>query len=200
MVDEVVSNATDPVSNQNNLDDVVKYETHQKLLGQHKKTKATLDAYEAELSKYRDAEAEREQSKLANEGQYKEALGLKDGIIEQLREQVEGGKSREADTWRLQSFYAKLPGKIKHSDYLAHAALDKILYDPETMSCDKDSVEAVVNDFMESHAHLVETPSKGKLPSESPNVSFKLADRMDTSNKNPTDGVKDAVANLFGQS
>lgn len=199
MSESVVSNATeDLVSDQVKTDDVVKYETHQKLLGQHKKTREQLGSLEAELSKYRQAEAEREQAKLADEGNFKEALKLKDEKLSEYQQKLNAAAEREANTWKLQSFYSKLPGKIKHNDYLAHAQIDKILYDSESMTCDNESVEAVVNDFMAKHAHLVEASNKAKLPNESPNNTIKIGDKITNTNISPKDALREQVAKMFG--
>lgn len=199
MEEQVVSNATEnQVSNQENLkNDVVKYETHQKLLGQHKKAQEKLNSYEAELAKYRQAEAEMEQNKLAEEGKYKEILKLKEEKLTEYQEKLNVANEREATTFKLQSFYNKLPGQIKHNDYLAHVKLDKIIYDSESMQCDQDSVEAVVNEFMEKHSDLVMLNNKAKLPSESPNTTTNLNSKLNN-NQTPEQAMKEKLARLYG--
>lgn len=198
MEQEAVSNANqDQVSNQENLNDVVKYETHQKLLGQHKKTKEQFNEVLGELEKYKQAEKQKEQMLLEEHGKFDEVKKLKDERIKKLELDLQERTQREANVWKLQAFHNKLPGKIKHNDYLAHAEIDKILYDESNMSCDEDSVNAVVNNFLEKHSHLVESAQKAKLPNQSPNSNINLANKIDN-NKTPADALRESVANMFG--
>ena len=78
------------------------------------------------------------------------------------------------NTIKANAFYDKLPGKLGNHQYLNFANIDDIAYDPETGKVDEQSVDKVVNEFMEKHSKLVEADEIAKLPSGSPAGSNKL--------------------------
>lgn len=191
------------VSNQDKIEnDVVKYSTHNKLLGQHKRTKEEMTAVQTELMELKRQNDERENAELAKQGEFKKLVELRDQKINELLEQleqkqglVEQKEKREADTWKLQAFHSKLPGKIKNMEYMTHADIDSIVYDGETMQCDLQSVEAVVNKFMESHGHLVEPLDHRKLPSQSPNNTVNNTENL--KNRTPQEQLAQGLTELF---
>lgn len=205
MEKEVVSNATqDSVSDQPEKKEFVKFDTHNKLLGQHKKVQEQLASMQEQLSMFQQAETQREEKELAKQGEYKKLIELREGKIQELteslnleRESAKSSKEREATTWKLQSFYGKLPGKIKDSAYLQHVDLDSIVYDSESMACDEQSVEKVVNDFMEKHPHLVEPLNKAKLPNQAPVPSFDISNKS-IQKVDAKTALNSALAKAFG--
>ena len=200
-MEEIVSDDPKQVSDQSpkvNSDDMVKYETHHKLLGQHKKLRDSNSDLTARLAKYEQADSDRQESQLAEEGRFKEAIEIKTVKINELLDVLDASKEREATTWKLQAFYSKLPGQLKREEFLSHAQIDKIIYDPDSMSCDSDSVEAVVNNFMNDYSDLVIQAQKGKLPSASPNSNLDLQGKITNRNVTPREGVLNGVTRLLG--
>lgn len=172
---EVVSDDNQKENQTKKEKDVVSYESHQKLLGQLKNTKEQAKLMEEKLNLFEQKQKEIEESKLAEKGEYQKLLELRQNEIADLKAKVEAEaqekfKASKAleDTWKLQSFYDKLPGKVKRREYLNFVDLDAIAFNPDTGQIDDQSVDIVVNDFMKNHKDLVDTKSFGKLPGDAP--------------------------------
>ena len=165
----------------NESNDTVSYATHKRLLNQKKKTEERLAEYETRFAEMEKAKKVEEEQLLKEQGEYKKLVGLREQKIDEvvqekeriLKERDEYKKAIN-DTFKLQAFYEKLPGKITNQQYLNFVDLDSIAYDPETGNVDEQSVDMVVNQFMEKHPKLVEPSKIAKLPSGYPAGSNKL--------------------------
>ena len=204
-----VSNAPEASGQQENLD-TVKYSSYQKVLHQKKKgdeqlaqerqANAKLEAKIAEMElKAQNAEAE----KLEATGKTTELLEITRQQLEAERQakkevlaEIDQVKRSEEETWKLQAFYSKLPGKIERTEYLAHANIDSIVYDRESRSCDEASVELVVNEFMKQHGRLVKPVDAPKTPIKSELITKFNNEKQNKSNR---EQLNDAVQGLFGQ-
>ena len=171
------------VSNQDNIEikeDTVSYESHKKLLGQYKTAKSKMTEIETQYAEMQQKLQVIEQEKLTQEEAKLLKAGEKDKIIELREQKIKeledkfNGVSTERDglkesmtaSEKLYAFYEKLPGKIKRSEYLRHVPLDKIVLDSETGKIDAQSVDTVVNDFMENYSDLVDTKQGKYLPGD----------------------------------
>lgn len=135
-------------------ENVVKYETHKRLLDQMKKTQATNAEIQEELERYRQAEREREQKQLEEQGKFQEALQLKSKELEAERQ---ARLEMEADIMRAHkknAFLSKLGANVKKDEYLNFVNFDEIPLD-ESGRVDEKAVEEKVNWFKQEHNSLL---------------------------------------------
>lgn len=156
-------------------DDVVAYESYQKVLSEKKNLQAKFGELQGQMNELISSQKAQEEAKLNEAGEFKKLAELKDQKISELQAQIDSvAKERDAfkgdlnDTWKLQAFYSKLNGTVKRNEYLSFVDLDGIVIDPETRQVDETSVENVVAKFMENHGDLVQTKKVGSLPSDAP--------------------------------
>lgn len=159
-----------------NQADKVSYESYQKLLGQLKNTSALNKELSAKLTDFETQHRQTEESKLVEKGEFKKIIELREQQINELQNKMtevinekETTSKRLQDTFKMQSFYSKLPGKIKNQDYLSFADIDSIAIDPDSGLPDAKSVEMAVDKFMKQHSSLVEVNNVPTLPANSPN-------------------------------
>lgn len=165
----------DPVDLKKEEKSSVAYESYMKALGEKKAAQERLKEMEARLSDFENAQREAEERKLNEKGEFKKIVELREAEIAKLKDELNSvAKERDSyrgnltDTYKLQSFYDKLPGKIKRQEFLNFVDLDSIVLDPETGSVDSQSVDNVVSSFMENYGDLVETNKFGGLPGDAP--------------------------------
>ena len=117
-----VSDATDNPGRENQKD-TVNYETHRKLLAQRKNDMLRMQEMENQIKSFQDKEKSLEEQKLAEQGEYKKLLELREQEIANLKQ-----KTQEAyenlnqkdkmiqNAHKLDAVYEKLPGKIKRQE------------------------------------------------------------------------------------
>lgn len=161
--------------------DPVSYETHRRILSQRKKDQEKIKEFEERFAEIDRVNKTAEEQKLAEQGEFKKIVELRDKKIDELSNKLQSVVEEKTnvektvkDTHKLQAFYEKLPGKIAKKEYLSFVDLEKIAYDPETGVIDNQSVDLVVNDFMENHSKLIEAPKGHKLPNGYPSGTNKL--------------------------
>ena len=196
--------------------DQVSYETYKKTLNQVKSKQEKLQGLESELENANKALAElkaeqdaakREKERIQEEQMLKQ--GKAEKVLEMKMQQWEEEKKRliedldkernlrtETDktleeATKLQAFFDKLPGKLKHRDYAAHIDIEKIIVNPETGEIDEESVQSEVNKFMEYHKDLVDTKSFKSLPGYAPNGSPAYVTRENFKNLSLNDMKKE---------
>lgn len=165
-----VNNETSP-SGAEQKKDFVQYETYSRVLSQHKKSQAEAEDLKAKLTAYESKEQERENLRLAEEGNFKKLLEN-----ERKARTEEEGKRKEyerklLDGHKLNALLEKLPGKIKRPEYYSFIDTDKILIDPSTGDIDERSIEEVKNEFIRDHAILLERAANKDLPYNAPGNS-----------------------------
>lgn len=174
-----VDDARDTKENpEKNSEEKVDYKTYSKVLDKLKATEKQNKSLEERLGllegKEKSAEEKNkslEEGKLIEKGEYKKLLELREkeiletkAALEKSKNEINASKKDLADTWKLQSFYDKLPGKIKRREYLDFVPLDEIVFNPESGEIDMTSVETTVNKFMEQFPDLVDTSHIKALP------------------------------------
>ena len=152
---------------------------HKKLLEQLKRAQVQNKELVEVVQKYNEQQKMIEEKKLIESGEVQKILELRDREANELKQKLEVlGKAKDeadrtvADTWKLQAFYEKLPGKIKRRDYLGYVPLDKIAFDPTTGDIDIRSVDEAVNTFMEKYPELVDTKAFGRIPGEAAQMNI----------------------------
>lgn len=170
-VNSQASGQTDQVSDDdqgNQVKDTVKYETYKKTLGQYKKTQAERDELLSQLEQYKNAEKEREEAKLKEQGEYKKLLDLARQESNELKQKVSNYENQFVMRTKIDALKSFLPGQLKRDDYLAHARINEIVLDPETGEVEESSVKAVVDDFIKNHGDLISVPNKSPATSYAP--------------------------------
>lgn len=154
-------------------EDFVKYESFEKLLGQHKNSKAEAERLQSELASLKAQEQERKERELAEKGEWKKLVELRDNEVKTLQQriaEVENEKNHAhgtlIDAHKLQAVCDKLPGRVKNPKYLQWINLDEVAFNPDTREIDEASVQLAVNAFMEEHKDLVDTSHVGRLPAD----------------------------------
>jgi len=170
-----------PVVDDQSKKDVVAYETYQKVLAEKKSMQAKAQEIESKLAEIEKAQRERDEAKLNEKGEFKKLVELRDQEIEKLRNEINTvAKDRDSfkgnldDTYKLQAFYDKLPGKIKRQEYLGFVDLESIVIDPDTGTVDSSSVQNVVSNFVENYGDLIESSKFAGLPGDAPKGGKKL--------------------------
>jgi hypothetical protein len=141
------------------VNDVVKYETYNRVLSEAKKLKEKVREYETIVQQSQEQKLkEQNEYKLLWEQEKNKAQQLSSVLNEQEKSIVNGLKYHE--------FEKHLGGKLKNKDYATFIDFEKIILNPETKQVDEDSVKAVASDFIKQHSSLVEFQASGKLPNQ----------------------------------
>lgn len=162
-----------PVDSGMEKKDMVAFETYQKTLQEAKSAKATKNELVKQNEELMNRLKSIEESEMQKQGEWQKMAELR---AEEARKATERANMLEKDmndTWKLQAFFDKLPGKLRSNEYLTHVDLESIAIDPETRAIEESSVEQVVSSFMEKHASLVEMRKSGGLPSDAPRPATK---------------------------
>jgi len=135
----------------------VSYETYQKVLNEAKKAKELARTLAEEKAKNDEkALADQQQWKVLAD-QYKTQLDQTKSVLSEQEKSIVNGL-------KYQEFEKHLGGKLKNRDYATFIDFEKIAINPESRTVDEESVKSVVNEFLKSHAPLVEFQSGAKLP------------------------------------
>ena len=160
-------------SEKNEQRNVVAHESFVKALDEKKRAQAKAADLQRQLDEIQNRAKLDEEEQLKKKGEFQKLLELKESKLQTLEQQMRSAEERAVgaeraitDTWKLNHFYEKLPGKLKNRQYLTFVDLDDIVLNPETKEVDSDSLDKVVNSFMEEHGHLVEKQTKGRLPGD----------------------------------
>jgi hypothetical protein len=187
--EQSTSGATDTNSvSQDQTNDKVSYETYKKVLAEAKSAKeknkeilSRLETIEKERKEALEQLKGKEEAKLLEQGEFKKILEVRERELSEAKTklEVEADAKLKAekdliDSYKIQAVMAKLPGKIKHRDYLVHIDLDSIAVNPETHAIDDSSLSSVVSNFITNHSGLIDTKSNLRLPSDSPDGSQSL--------------------------
>ena len=148
----------------NNTKDSVAFETHRKLLGQHKNLKESVVSLQEKLAQYEAKERQAEELEAVKKGDYEKALAFKDKRIQELEGQVSDYEEGLDKGKKLNAVLDKLPGKLKHRDYMNFIDTESLVVDPSSGVIDEASLEQVVNGFVKNHGSLLDTSGSKKLP------------------------------------
>lgn len=178
--------------------DIVTHETHQRLLSQRKKDQESMRSVQAELAEFKAEKQDFEEKRLAEQGEFKKLLELRNTENAKLKEDKSRYEKEFIDAHKLNAFREKLPGKIGDSSYYSYVDLDSIVLDPESGAVDMASVDSVVNSFVEKHHRLFDTNDAKKLPNHASNAN--LVDKpigemsKEESSKIMQEGIKQMLA------
>ncbi len=170
---ESVSNTPDQsVSNDDQeTENSVSYESHKKLLGQHKNAKATIEQLQKEINELRAAREAEEQAQLENEERFEELFRSAQQKVEELEEEKARIYQDSLNERKRNVLKAEL-GKVKSDEYLQFANFDAIVVTDDG-SIDMNSVQEVANEFRQKHSALIEQETT-LPPSNAPSNAGKL--------------------------
>lgn len=179
---EVVRDATE-----NKPTDTIAYETHKKLLNQRKGDQEKLRNLEQQLNEFITAKKTSEEQMLAEQGKFKELADQRTRELEEARQENANYKSSFDKAVKLSAFRDQLGGTVDNSAYYDFVKTDEIVVDPDTGVIDLASVEAVVNQFKQSHSKLYTPRVSKSLPNDAPSTNV-------PSNATPTNKIDVADA------
>jgi len=154
---------------------IIDYKTYEKLLNRHKKTEEINGQLSKQVQTFQDERKAQEESKLVEQGEYKKLLDLREAEVNEWKQKFSAVDEEKKsvyntlnDAQKLQAVYDKLPGRLKNQKYMSFIDLESVAFNPETSEIDSQSVDLVVNSFMEEHKDLVDTSHVGRLPGNAP--------------------------------
>lgn len=149
--------------------DVVKFETHSKLLGEKKRVQAERDELRQKVEAFERAKAEAEQRDLEAKGEYDKILKQYKDEIGTLSTKLSEREKRDKDLMKYQAFLGTLGGSLKSNDYTIHIDFDSIAIDPDSGEVDEMSVAKEVERFRKTHPDLIKSTGAGpKTPATAP--------------------------------
>lgn len=148
----------------------------ERILNESKEYKEKYQAFKSKEEEFKTQQAKAEEDRLRQQGEYKTLLEQREKELEALRNSLTETKS-EADSFResivnlrkASAFERELGGKLKKDSYWNHVDFNKIALDPETGEIDKGTLKEVANNFVKEYKELVDFPSGGNLPNQTPN-------------------------------
>lgn len=169
--ENAASGASDDGSNEK---DVVSYATHKRLLEQRKNTQRENEELKAKLAEFETAQKAAEDSKLAQQGEYKKLLEQREKELNDLRGKHSKLETTIVNDYKLRAFESHLPGKIKNDKYLRFVNLDAIAINPESGEVDEESVKSTVAEYVKEHGDLIARIDAPKLPAGTPQLGLTL--------------------------
>lgn len=148
--------------------DTIAYETHKKLLNQRKSDQEKMRTLEQQLNEFTTAQKTNEEKMLAEQGKFKELADQRTAELEEARRENANYKSSFDKAIKLSAFRDQLGGTVDNSAYYDFVNTDEIIVDPDTGAVDMGSVEAVVNQFKQSHSKLYTPKVSRSLPNDAP--------------------------------
>jgi hypothetical protein len=137
--------------------DVVSYDTHRRLLDQHKKNQAALADMQRQIDSFNAEKEAQEEKKMQETGQYQQLLTARDQKIADLAKAAEDAKLEAQQTRdrfnsvrKVSAFRSKLPAQLINNDLLGLANLDGVAVD-DSGDIDPVSLDNCVNDFVKNY-------------------------------------------------
>lgn len=153
----------------------VAFKTYDKVISTLKTKEAKLQELQEKANLYEQREKEREEKALAEQGEYKKLLEVRDSELNELRAKEEVRQKETLMQLKASAFLDKLPGQLDKSEYLAFANLDNIAFNPDTNAVDEMSLEPVVNEFVKNHSKLFTVKGGPRLPVGAPQANTPLS-------------------------
>lgn len=144
-------------------DDVVKFETHKKLLDEKKKLQADHEATQAKLKALEDEKTEREKKEAEEKGDLKKLIELERAEKKKLQDQLGEVNTSLAKGAKVQAVLEAINGKVEEQ-YWGLLDLDSVIIDKTTGLPDETSVKAAAQAFETKYALVIQKANGGKLP------------------------------------
>jgi len=159
---------TDDPSGIDSKKDLVAYETHQKLLGEKKRTAEKLSQTEKELEELRARERERENAELERNKNFEQLLKNRETELKEAQEKLSKVDSERVFARKIDAFLKTLGGDLPEH-YWGLIPLDEIALDPTTKSVDEMTVAKAVEAYRKLYPETIKTPGqKPNMPSSAP--------------------------------
>jgi exonuclease VII small subunit len=148
--------------------DLVAYETHQKLLGEKKRTAEKLSQAEKELEDLRARERERENAELERNKNFEQLLKNRETELKEAQEKLSKVDSERVFARKIDAFLKTLGGDLPEH-YWGLIPLEEIALDPTTKSVDEMTVAKAVEAYRKLYPETIKTPGqKPNMPSSAP--------------------------------
>lgn len=164
-----VSNTTDSQAGSQDPDErpnnSVSYESHKKLLRQHKAMKMENESLQAQINEMKAVQEAEAQAKLEDEKRFEELFRTeqeKSRVLQEEKSQI----LQDALNERKRNILKAELGGVQRDDYLKFADLSKIAVKDDG-SIDMDSVQEVANEFRRDHSVLLKQDTS-MLPANAP--------------------------------
>lgn len=148
--------------------DLVSYETHQKLLGEKKRTAEKLSQTEKELEELRARERERENAELERNKNFEQLLKNRETELKEAQEKLSKVDSERVFARKIDAFLKTLGGDLPEH-YWGLIPLEEIALDPTTKAVDEMTVAKAVEAYRKMFPETIKTPGqKPTMPSSAP--------------------------------
>lgn len=165
-----VTPAADPNSTNPNHDGTVSIDSHNKLLGEHKKGREKLNAANAQLEEFQKKERDREEAEQAKRGEHEKIILTHKERIAELESKEQAQKVREAEAKKFNAFFKSLDGQVDEK-YWSLIDVSGINMDPDTGQIDDLSVANTVEKFKNEYSPIIQGAQIPNLPNAAPSGS-----------------------------
>lgn len=159
-----------PVEPKPNPNDTVSYESHSKLLNEHKKRKDKLNAANEELEAFRSAKREREESELAARGEHEKIISTHKDRIAELELNETNRHKRDIEAKKFNAFFKGLDGEVDEK-YWSLIDVSEIAVDPDSGEIDSLSVANTIEKFKREYTPIIQGQPVPNLPNAAPSGS-----------------------------
>jgi hypothetical protein len=163
------------VQSETKANDLVKWETYNRVLSEAKKLKNKVKEYELVLEQTKEQKLKDQNEWKALAEQYKSKLDETTSTLQHQEQSIINGL-------KYQEFEKHLGGRLKKRDYASFVDFEKIVLNPETKSVDPDSAKLVASEFLKQYSELVDLPSSGRLPNNAAQSFVPGAKKIDEMN------------------
>jgi len=150
-----------------NHNDTVSYESHSKLLNEHKRGREKLNAANSELEAFKAKEREREEADLAKRGEHEKIIATHKERIIELETNESNHKKREIEAKKFNAFFKGLEGEVDEK-YWSLIDVSEINVNPETNEVDSLSVANTVERFKNEYSPIIQGRNVPNLPNAAP--------------------------------
>jgi len=147
--------------------DVVKYETYSKVVGEAKRAKEKASELEAELTKLRAADKDRQDAELKQKEDYKTLLANREAELAKEKAEKDQLLSEQRDARKLAAFLDSVDGRIDKK-WWVHIDTSEVVINPDTNEIDQMSVTKAVEKFKAEYSEIIKKPGQSKMPNDAP--------------------------------
>lgn len=147
--------------------DVVKYETYQKVLGEKKKRDEEVRTLREQVEQFNAQKKQLEEAALKEKEDFKRLFETRDQDLKQTKDELDSLRQSINDSKKMRGFLSALKSPLEES-YWGLVDLDKIPLDPTNGKPDEATVVKYAEEFQKSHWRLFDNMTN-KMPNSGPN-------------------------------
>ena len=142
-------------------EDMVSYDTYQKVLAEKKKR-------DAELAEYKADKKSREETELRQKEDWKKIIELRDKELTETKTKLSQLENGVLASVKLDSLLHKLSGSVSQ-EYFGLFDLDKIAIDPTTNKIDELSLNQYAKEVESKYSKIIEKKGSASIPNNAAN-------------------------------